>query len=148
MSNQRAVIHVGMQYQNGENLSDKKRLIRAWSLLVIHENPARPAGQEIRELAVVRWYMGRSRSASVVHCSVWFRPSYQYENYYNSGAGQAGGRGYDKPSSAFAGACKSAGVYLQEEVAGRGDGAVRDALEAIANAHGYQTTDTLIIEHA
>ena len=143
MNNQRAVIHVGTDYQNGKNLSDKKRLIRAWSLVVMHENPARPAGRELRELATVRWY----KSPSTVYCSIWFQSSCQFPNYHNSGHGQARGHGYDKFSASFAEACESAGVYLQEEVAGRGDGAVRDALEAIANAHGYQTTDTLIVEH-
>ena len=148
MPEQRAVIRVGTQYQNAENLSPAKELIRAWSLLVIHENPAHPAGREIRELAAVRWYMGQSRPAAVVHCSIWFRPSYRYEDYYNSGAGKAGGHGYGKLSSAFAEACKSAGVILQKEVADRGDGAVRGALLAIARAHGYQTTNALIIEHS
>ena len=144
MSNQRAVIHVGMDYQNGMNLSDKKRLIRAWSLVVMHGNPARPAGRELRELATVRWY----KSPSIIYCSIWFRSSYQFPNYHNSGHGQAGGHGYDKFSASFAKACASAGVWFAEETAGRGDGAIRDALEAIANAHGYQTTDTLVVEHA
>ena len=144
MSNQRAVIHVGTDYQNGKNLSDKNRLIRAWSLVVVHENPARPAGRELRELAAVRWY----KSPSTIYCSIWFQPSHQFPNYHNSGHGQAGGHGYDKFSAAFAMAAHSAGVWFAEEIAGRGDGAVRDALEAIANAHGYQTTDTLIVEHA
>lgn len=145
MSNQRAVIHVGTDYQNGKNLSDKKRMIRAWSLVVVHVNPA---GRELRELATVRWY----KSPSTIYCSIWFQssyqfPNYQFPNYHNSGHGQAGGHGYDKFSAAFANACASAGIWFAEEIAGRGDGAVRGALEAIANAHGYRSADTLVVEH-
>lgn len=143
MSNQRAVIHVGVDYQNGMNLSDKKRLIRAWSLVVMRGNPARPAGRELRELATVRWY----KSPSTIYCSIWFQSSYQFPNYHNSGHGQAGGHGYDKFSAAFAKACASAGVWFAEEIAGRGEGAIRGALEAIANAHGYPAAKTLIVEH-
>ena len=143
MSKQRAVIHVSStDYQNGKNLSDKKRLIRAWSLVVMHENPARPAGRELRELATVRWY----KPSSTIYCSVWFRSSYQYESYHTSGHGQAGGHGYDKFSAAFAKACASAGIILDQEIHGRGMSSVREAIEAIAKACGYGG-DILLVEH-
>ena len=143
MNNQRAVIHVGTDYQNGKNLSDKKRMIRAWSLVVMHENPARPAGRELRELAAVRWY----KSPSTIYCSIWFQPSHQFPNYHNSGHGQAGGHGYDKFSAALDSALESAGITLSEAIAGRGDGAIWDGLIAVAEAYGYPAAKTLIVEH-
>lgn len=60
-----------------------------------------------------------------------------------SGGAYAGGYGYHRKSAAAANAFEHAGITFDEDIAGRGDGAVRDALEAIGRACGI---DPVIIE--
>jgi hypothetical protein len=82
-----------------------------------------------------RWYIGRSKSASVVYCSVWLRSA---GGPCWSGRGTAGGGGYHKESAAFEDACRSAGVTFTKEVGGVGESAVREAALALAKALGYE----------
>ena len=84
---------------NGRNLTPKMEIVAGKSLVALT-----PEG-ETREIVNVRWYMGRSRTASVVHCTIW-TPE-------NSGTGNAGGYGYDKESAALAEACENAGIILE-----------------------------------
>lgn len=88
---------------------------------------------ELIELAHVKWYKSRRTRGGIIHCMFWL----QVPGLYVSGYGEARGSGYDKKSTAFGHALTSAGVKLDEEVAFKGDGAVRKALEAIADILGY-----------
>lgn len=58
-----------------------------------------------------RLYMGKSASASVVHCSLWIR-STERNGFESSGRGTASGYGYHKESAAVASAISSAGIEL------------------------------------
>lgn len=60
-----------------------------------------------------------------------------------SGGAYAGGYGYHRKSAAAENAFKRAGIRLDAPIGGYGDGAVRDALEAIGRACGI---DPVIIE--
>lgn len=71
---------------NGQNLSYKKEMMRAWSYI-----------KNDTEIIVVRWYMGRSSASSVVYCSIWV----SVPDIYFSGTGKAGGYGYGDCSPAF-----------------------------------------------
>ena len=133
-----ATIHAG-EYDNAKHLSRDKEMIRAASVVVAND-------QEPRELVVARWYKGRSPGASRIYCSVWVQ-SYG-ENQMRTGHGWASGGGYHKASAALESALESAGITLSERIAGRGDGAIRDGLIAVAEAYGYPAAKTLIIEHA
>lgn len=118
-----------------------------------------------REVIVARTYMGRGRSASQVKASIWVDLSSKkkpdgWEYGHTSGAGSAGGFGYDKASTAIADAIESAGIelygtaYLRhgEKVdfkkrvyfGGVGVTATRSALLAIAYAAGW--TDVIFVE--
>lgn len=85
-------------------------------------------------VVVARWYMGRARSASVVHCSVWITAR---DGRSFAGHGSAGGYGYHKESAAFDEAVRSAGVSLKQSAHGAGDYAITSAMHAIAVACGY-----------
>lgn len=50
---------------------------------------------------------------------------------YKSGSAYAGGYGYHRGSAAAAYAIENAGYILSEDIAGRGNGAIREAVEAI-----------------
>ena len=113
-----------------------KETVNAWSVIVA--NPAKPEGVE--ELITVRWYQGRSAGANSVYCNVWLRGK-----YHNSGHGAAGGGGYCKHSTAFDQALENAGVNYPKELAGRGFGMVRTALEQTVKALGFDKC--LIVEH-
>ena len=78
----------------------------------------------------VRWYMGRSASASVVRCSVWIRST---DGRSWSGSGKAGGSGYCKRSASFSDAIDSAGIKLSVDVHGSGMSIVEEAVKAIAS---------------
>ena len=109
-----------------------------------------------RTIVDARLYMGRSKSASAVYCSIWVRNS---DGYETSGKGTAGGYGYHKASAALASAISSAGIELfgspygrpvngdtpaqtrallkkPAHIGGCGDGSMGCALLAIAYAAG------------
>ena len=86
-----------------------------------------------KEIVKARFYMGRSRTASVIYCVVWIRP------LDASGYGFAGGGGYHKESAALAEALESAGVKLSGDIGGCGDGAMKSAIESIARHCGVSS---------
>lgn len=53
---------------------------------------------------------------------------------YASGGAYAGGYGYHRASAALDSAIQRAGIKMDSEIAGVGDGAMQDACEAIARA--------------
>lgn len=118
-----------------------------------------------KQIVVARTYMGRGRSASQVKASIWVDLSSKkkpagWEYGHTSGAGCAGGCGYDKASTAIADAIESAGIELYgtayqrhgEKVdfkkrvhfGGVGVTATRSALLAIAYAAGW--SDVVFVE--
>lgn len=105
-----------------------------------------------------RLYMGKSASASAVHCSLWIS-SPEFNGFESSGRGTASGYGYHKESAAVASAISSAGIELfgspygypvngdtpaqtkkmmtkHAHIGGRGSGSLECALAAIAYAVG------------
>lgn len=109
-----------------KNYSGEKELVNSLALVA-----ATRTGLE--EVISARFYMGRSNSASVVYASIWVRG----KNRWISGTGSAGGYGYHKESAALDSAIRSAGIKLSSPINGAGDGAMREALNAIAKACGY-----------
>lgn len=75
----------------------------------------------------VRFYMGRSSSASVVKCAIWIYST----DHHGMGYGSAGGYGYDKQSAALDEAIESCGIKLKERIGGVGDSACVGAIDAI-----------------
>ena len=120
--------------QNAINHGGKKELVNQQKLVVYYKG-------ELRTLLDVRFYMGRSSSASVVYCSLWLHDD--KNNRWMSGTGSAGGYGYHKESAAMDSALTSAKIRLYEKrdkyvhIDGRGESAIRDAMTAIAKASGY-----------
>ena len=124
------------RYNHVLNHSGKKEEIR--QMLVV----GRPFGK-MKVLLNIRWYMGRSKSASTVYCSFWLsRPD--RNDYRLTGAGRAGGYGYHKRSAAFDDAINNSGAKLSRSIAGVGDSAVEEAALALVQATGYRG-QTLII---
>jgi hypothetical protein len=105
---------------------DQKELVRAYVVL---------SGN--KEVIKVELFMGRSNNANVVYCNFFVIGGV-------SGAGSAGGGGYDKQSAAVSAAIESAGIQLSEDIGGVGPTAIREALGAIMEALGYQ--DHIIVE--
>lgn len=105
---------------------DQKELVRAYVVL---------SGN--KEAIKVELFMGRSNSASVVYCNFFIIG-------LQSGAGSAGGGGYDKQSAAVSAAIESAGIKLSKDISGVGPTAIREALGAIMEALGYK--DHIIVE--
>ena len=87
--------------QNGKNYSGEKEIVSAYSVMATVDG-------ELREVVICRCYMGRSRSASTVYCSLWVHG----KGVYAAGHGSAGGYGYHKESAALAQAITSAGITL------------------------------------
>ena len=95
-----------------------------------------------KEPVTVRWYMGRSKGASRVYCSLWVRT----KNHSGwNGRGMAGGYGYDKFGGSFALAAKAAAIELCPAPAG--SSCVRDSLKAIGVALGHKLSDLHIVEY-
>ena len=119
---------------NAINYGNKKELVNSWNVIVNSEDG-------LKNIITVRCYMGRSANASTVYASVWINTS----EVHTSGKGKAGGYGYHKESAAIAAAIESAGISLDTDISGVGDGAIKEALSAIANALGFERV--LIVEN-
>ena len=126
---------------------------------------ARNARGELQTICDARFYMGRSRTASTVYCSLWV--SNFGANVDISGHGRAGGYGYHKRSAALQAAIDSAAIKLwgspydgeQENTSGTsaegaphrayidgcGDSAMVSALLAIAREARADCTEYLIV---
>ena len=90
----------GLHNQNGKNYGgDKETTCR---MIVVGKR-----GKELAPIVEARFYMGRSRTASTVYCSLWVHGA-----EYCAGHGTAGGYGYHKESAALQSAINSAGVTL------------------------------------
>ena len=122
---------IGKQVSNAINYGDKKELIKTFNVVT----------DGLKEVIKARCYMGRSASASTVYASIWIYSG----GTHTSGKGKAGGYGYHKESAAVAEAIKSAGITIDTDISGVGDGAICDALEAIARALGF--SNVLIVEN-
>lgn len=122
---------IGKTVSNAVNYSGKKEMIKTFNVVT----------DALKEIITVRCYMGRSASASTVYASIWINAS----GIYTSGKGKAGGYGYDKTSAAIGEAISSAGVSLDSDISGVGDGAILEALRAIAEAIGF--SNVLIVEN-
>jgi hypothetical protein len=82
-------------------------------------------------LADVRFYKARSADgASPVRCTIWVH----CRGFSTSGHGVATGYGYHKGSAALAAALESAGITLADDISGRGDSAMANALMCIGHA--------------
>lgn len=103
-----------------------------------------------RTIVDCRLYMGRSKNSSTVYASIWvnikdLKLPKDWAYGFTSGSGSAGGYGYHKQSAAVQDALTSAGIELydkdkkQQFIHGVGDGAIRDALLAVAYAAGYNS---------
>ena len=122
---------IGKTVSNGVNYGYKKELIRTYNVVT----------DALKEIITVRCYMGRSSSASVVYASIWINTT----ECHTSGRGQASGYGYHKESAAIGSAIESAGITLDTNISGVGNGAICDALEAIARTLGF--SNVLIVEN-
>lgn len=122
---------MGKNVSNAVNYKGQKELVKSYNVIT----------DTLREIIIARCYMGRSASASTVYASIWIQSS----GIYTSGKGKAGGYGYHKESAAIAEAMESAGVSLDSDISGVGDGAIREALRAIAEAIGF--SKVLIVEN-
>lgn len=128
--------------ENGKNLSEKKELIRALSLICPH-----PETGNLREVICARFWMARSADgASPVYCSVWVRGLGNQE--YFAGHGRARGCGYHKASAAMQFAFDNAGIRLSEPIDGRGDSEMERAMLAITKTLGFDHEKAYILTHA
>lgn len=114
---------------NARNYGGEKETIDTFIVIGVGKSRS-----DIEELATLRIYGGRSRNASRIYASFWLT-----HGNYNGGTGWAGGGGYHKASAAAAAAIRSAGIKLDQDIGGRGDSAIREALEAIGIMQGFDT---------
>jgi hypothetical protein len=81
---------------------------------------------ELQEAVTLRLYGTNARN----YACLW----YNDKNAWGSGSGVAGGYGYHRPSAAAAEAFQSAGVQLTNDISGRGDRAIEEAVVALTKA--------------
>lgn len=117
--------------ENGKNLGDSKEVVQVRNLIGFDEVTG-----TFHELACVRWYMSRSKSADRVYCSIWVMNKVFGE--YTAGHAHTSGYGFCKQSDAFERALNSAGIYSDEPISGRGMSTVDDFLEAMAKMAGFK----------
>ncbi len=105
---------------NGKNMAPDKETVKVIKVVGVLDN-------RIRTLVEARFYMGRSRNSSTVYASFWV-----VGGDYLAGHDKAGGWGYHKQSAALGSAIRNAGIELSKSINGVGEGAMEDALLAIA----------------
>ena len=140
--------------RNARNMANDKETVDRLQVI------ARNARGELQTICDARFYMGRSRSASTVYCSLWVHNFGAEVDI--SGHGRAGGYGYHKTSAALQAAIDSAGIKLwgsaydgEDEnkggephrvyIDGCGDSAMRSALLAIAREARADCSEYLIV---
>lgn len=144
------------RHDNAKNDHEKRELTSYYKLI---------DKKTERVIVDCRMYMGKSASASAVHCSLWVQyvknaPETWSDGYAStSGSGVASGYGYHKSSAALASAISSAGIELwgspyckpvnsetpadmrkrmKQRAHIGGTGTIEGALSAIAYAAGYK----------
>lgn len=115
---------------NGKNLGGSKEVILNRVLIAFDDNT-----KEFKELATVRWYMGKSRNSQRVYCSVWVIGHVFGD--YTAGNAFTDGYGFCKQSDSFERALNSAGIYTEDPISGRGISKVDEFLEAMAKMAGF-----------
>lgn len=73
------------------------------------------------------------------YCCLWINDNCSWvkaarDSYYRLGSGSAGGYGYHRASAAAQEAIYNAGIELSEDIDGRGDYAIEEAVRSIAEA--------------
>ena len=137
----KAIFDQQKHLDNARNMNGEKELVQR--IVVVDD-----AGSK-RQIVDCRLYMGRSRNASAVYCSIWANGHINNEQVWITGHGKAGGYGYHKPSAAMQNAITAAGFTLTDDngdimpINGRGDEAMYDAAVAIAAALGFN--DVILI---
>ena len=119
---------LGSENSSAVNYGVNKELVSTWNVIV-------NSNDGLKNIITARCYMGRSASASTMYASIWIYD----EKHHTSGSGKAGGYGYHKQSAAISDAIESAGIELNEDISGRGDSAIKEALEAIAATLGFES---------
>ena len=133
------------EQRNAKNYGSEKETVTMYNVVAykpdqnIYYNPTK-----LKEIITVRCYMARrSDGSSPVYASIWLHD----QNKNHSGRGSASGYGYHKQSAAIGDAITSAGIQLDQDINGRGESAIREALEAIAIELGHTKENILIIEN-
>lgn len=101
-----------------------------------------PATRRVTDVVTMRLYA--SPRGARIHACTWIYPT---EGAPRRGHGVAGGGGYCRRSAAGADALEAAGVKLSEDVAGRGEGMLREALLATAAAARPDLIGLTVIGH-
>lgn len=107
-------------------------------------------GGQLEELVELRI----SSTASVAYACAWlYSPKVKDKDghtvkdaFWNSGSGRAGGYGYHRQSAAAESAFARAGVKLSEAIGGRGDQAIREAVEAAGKALAPKGARVYVVE--
>lgn len=126
--------------QNGENWSGGKELISTRQFVALLPK-GHYSGKRISPVITVHCWMGRSRNASTVYCSIWAHS--RDGEIRLAGSGKAGGYGYHKKSAALDEAMQNAGVTLARHFNGCGDRAMDVAIEALARKLGWRTGNVI-----
>ncbi len=92
-------------------------------------------GKEAYDAVTLRIYATDAKT----YCCLWINDNYSWSkgariSCFRSGSGSTGGYGYHKASAAAQEAIINAGITLSEDINGRGDTAIKDAVYAIASA--------------
>ena len=111
------------------NINDRKEnhFYKQFTAVCFKDNRAYDA-------VICRLYGTESRS----YCCLWVSGNCSWEgcggDYWRHSSGHAGGYGYHRASAAVARAIENAGITLDEEISGRGDTMIAEAVRAIAVA--------------
>ena len=138
----KAIFDQQKHLDNAKNMNGEKEIVQR--IAVVDD-----AGSK-RTIVDCRLYMGRSRNASTVYCSIWASGHINNERVWISGHGKAGGYGYHKPSAAMQHAITAAGFTLTDDngeimpINGRGEEVMHYSAIAIAAVLGYN--DVILIK--
>ena len=93
--------------------------------------------RELVEIAQLRIYGTKAAN----YACLWVND--RKTQMYCSGSGKASGYGYHRPSEAVRDAFNSAGIYLNQDISGRGEQAINEALTALGKKLGYRKTNII-----
>lgn len=117
--------------ESRKNMESFRRENSFWKEISLFDLDSIKSGGKAVDVVNCRFYGG----GSVVYCVVWCH-LWHYEKASARGMGKAGGYGYHKPSAAMSEALSDAGWQFSEGIEARGDTAMTEALQAIADHLG------------
>lgn len=119
----------------------REKIFRGSVEVIVFDAKKRQPHRRFRNVISLRMYGNKSAS----YACLWIIDN-DRSGVYATGSGLASGFGYHRPSTAAEIALEFAGIRFKEEIGGRGDEHVKNALSLVMKKLGYKKSEFTILD--